>query len=127
MVDGNGFPDYTPKFPTFQDYMQYLRDEDARVAEAGGGVENKYTYIGGNTTNAKQENTIQDIWDNSITNSQDFNLSCGAMKVYSGDPEDSEKFNTKSLEIAKNKNEIRRPKISSPRVGKLFFEKTFMF
>tara|TARA_Y100000389_G_scaffold169865_1_gene176497 strand:- start:112 stop:534 length:423 start_codon:yes stop_codon:yes gene_type:complete len=75
--------------------------------EAGGGVVNKYTYIGDNTTNAKQENTIQDIWDNSITNSQDFNLSCGAMKVYS-QPEDSETFNDKPLEIANNKNEIRK-------------------
>jgi hypothetical protein len=81
------------------------------IGVGGIGDENKYTYIvGNNTGDAKQENTIQDIWDNSITNSQDFNLSCGAMKVYSQPevPEDSEKFNDKPLEIANNKNEIRK-------------------
>jgi hypothetical protein len=72
-------------------------------------TESKYTYIGGNTTNTKQEDTIQDIWDNSITNPHDFNLSCGATKVYSdSQPEVPEKFNAKSLEIANNKNEIRK-------------------
>jgi len=96
-------------------------DEVDEVEEVGGGGENKYTYIDGNTTNAKQENTIQDIWDNSITNPEDFNLKCGAMRVYSSsdsqpadseDSEDSEesseKFKEKLLEITNNKNEIRK-------------------
>ena len=71
-----------------------------------GQVESKYDYY--TTTNAKQENTIQDIWDNSITNSQDFNLNCGAMKVYSSPDSESKIFKEKSIGTSNNENEIRK-------------------
>ena len=101
----------------FKQYSNNINDEgggdptEEESEEVNSAGESKYTYIGGNTTNAKQENTIQDIWDNSITNPEDFNLSCGTTRVYSEpseNSENSETFKEKSIEISTNKNEIRK-------------------